>query len=522
MRPSLTSVYDSRPDSDRSMLSGFSLSRTDDMTIGFGSFRSIASFDLLPPQELAEDAANLSHEEAHRSLRQNNDAHCSDEVLLAMAGCQLSASPPVDGDGVSEEIAGRHPSFPPDIVDIKEYSGFEVAINKLEEKQLESSVVKRELDWQGAVGSDVSKQLNFKDQVLQQQHFRAFALMRTNSPYVTICHSIGKFFPKPEVSNGKYIGFIGDRTSNQDPVPFVLPDTVWKWTAPNVHKSIEDITKFYEQEGNYGKLFTQPLLPDDDSEEVAKEKKEEDAKVGVIEIPYMLSLPSVIVAKLFNRARWMPHELLAIIDESIVHFYDSSEEMNWTVMREWCLAATQLRDPKGCSSVLGVKVDEVTHVVDETFREWIDTRLDMTMEVRRFPIVPSPCKTRKVEVPENGRTTPGDEAKKMKKKRRPPRRFGADAIESTDHDILFGRGGCINSHPGNLRFRHEVLKLRPWYHSVDSKAQKRKISMVLLEAMKNENRRFLQKLESDGLWHEVDDYGAQLKANQALRERIRL
>ncbi len=172
-------------------------------------------------------------------------------------------------------------------------------------------------------------------------------------------------------------------------------------------------------------------------------------------------------------------------------------------MREWCLAATQLRDPKGCSSVLGVMVDEVIDVVDETFREWIDTRLDMTMEVRLFPILPSPCKTRKVGDPENGRTS-------------------ADAIEPTDHDILFGRsvvgrGGSTNNHPGNVHFHKVALELQPVYVQL-TKAGKYYFSIVLLERMKNENRRFLEKSSSDGLWYEVNNKRAREKARQALTE----
>ncbi len=152
-------------------------------------------------------------------------------------------------------------------------------------------------------------------------------------------------------------------------------------------------------------------------------------------------------------------------------------------------------------------------------RSWVVD--DDDDEVMVGPVVPSmvfPEPSTVSSVP----STPGEDEKPKKKRTRPPRRFSADAVEPTDHDILFGRGGSTNNHPGNVHFRQVALELRSWYELANSKAQKRDISMDLLQIMKNENRRFLEKLESDGLWHEVEDDGARWKASQALRERLNL
>jgi len=108
-------------------------------------------------------------------------------------------------------------------------------------------------------------------------------------------------------------------------------------------------------------------------------------------------------------------------------------------------------------------------------------------------------------------------SKKSKKSR--PRSISEYVITPTDNDILFGRGGYTNTNPGNIRFREEALELRPHYELL-TKAEKYDISVVLIETMKNEKRRFLEKA-SDGKWHEVDDKGARKKASQALRERLR-
>ncbi len=91
------------------------------------------------------------------------------------------------------------------------------------------------------------------------------------------------------------------------------------------------------------------------------------------------------------------------------------------------------------------------------------------------------------------------------------------AIEPTDDDVLFGRGRHTNIHPGNIRFRERALELRSWYESF-SKEEKYHVSNVLIESVKGEGHRFLER-GSDGLWHEVNGSRARKKASQALRER---
>ncbi|KAL3803711.1 hypothetical protein HJC23_003765 [Cyclotella cryptica] len=103
-----------------------------------------------------------------------------------------------------------------------------------------------------------------------------------------------------------------------------------------------------------------------------------------------------------------------------------------------------------------------------------------------------------------------------KKKKRRKRDLDESVCVPTDDDVLFGRGGDINRHPGNILFREEALKLRPWYEK-SSKEVKCEISKILLESVKG---RFLEK-DGDGLWHEVNRNGARRKASQALRERIK-
>ncbi|KAL3780390.1 hypothetical protein ACHAW5_006464 [Stephanodiscus triporus] len=108
----------------------------------------------------------------------------------------------------------------------------------------------------------------------------------------------------------------------------------------------------------------------------------------------------------------------------------------------------------------------------------------------------------------------------IKKKKKPKRIMDESrAIEPTEDDVLFGRGGYVNTHPGNIHFREKALELRPWYEA-STKEEKYNISKVLIESVKGQGHRFLEKA-SDGLWHEVSGNGVRKKASQALRERVR-
>lgn len=89
------------------------------------------------------------------------------------------------------------------------------------------------------------------------------------------------------------------------------------------------------------------------------------------------------------------------------------------------------------------------------------------------------------------------------------------AVKPTDNDILFGRGKSVNAHPGNNYFRLKALELLPQYKQ-SCKEDKQIITNLLIESVKREGHRFLEKGGS-GLWHEVID-GVFSKASQTFRD----
>jgi hypothetical protein len=87
------------------------------------------------------------------------------------------------------------------------------------------------------------------------------------------------------------------------------------------------------------------------------------------------------------------------------------------------------------------------------------------------------------------------------------------------NDVLCGRGGGTNNHPGNERFRDLVNSQKVNYlHS--SKREKPMVSRGIVRAVRNQNPpgRFLQKDDETGLWFDIGDQKAREKTSQALRE----
>jgi len=95
----------------------------------------------------------------------------------------------------------------------------------------------------------------------------------------------------------------------------------------------------------------------------------------------------------------------------------------------------------------------------------------------------------------------------------------AGQIVVTDRDILCGRGGATNHHPGNKRFRDLVAMHRPDYVAAP-KISKPAVARRLVRAirMANPPGRFLRK-NNDSHWVDIGDKKAAEKASQALREK---
>ena len=88
------------------------------------------------------------------------------------------------------------------------------------------------------------------------------------------------------------------------------------------------------------------------------------------------------------------------------------------------------------------------------------------------------------------------------------------------HDVLSGRGGGINSHPGNVTFRSWVTPRRARYNLAPYKQDKQAVAQEVIDLVTSHGGRFLQR-DPTGVtswWTEVSDIKRMAKTCQALRE----
>lgn len=92
--------------------------------------------------------------------------------------------------------------------------------------------------------------------------------------------------------------------------------------------------------------------------------------------------------------------------------------------------------------------------------------------------------------------------------------------EPTDSDVICGRGGSINSHVGNERYRTLVEKRKRVYLTAHFKREKRLIASSIVSEIRQLDPpgRFLTRDAKSGHWKDIGDEKARDKTSQALRE----
>jgi len=111
-------------------------------------------------------------------------------------------------------------------------------------------------------------------------------------------------------------------------------------------------------------------------------------------------------------------------------------------------------------------------------------------------------------------------AGKRKRKRKPRPKILPDVkvyVEIETNDVLSGRGGKSNHHPGNNRYREEIQNNREFYATLgEDNDAKASVAEAVVTFVQSNGGRFLEK--DDVGWFVIHDRAARLKASQALRE----
>lgn len=101
----------------------------------------------------------------------------------------------------------------------------------------------------------------------------------------------------------------------------------------------------------------------------------------------------------------------------------------------------------------------------------------------------------------------------------PPPSSNEIIIAVNKNDVLCGRGGETNHHPGNVQYRRLVkVHQRAYLHA--KRRDKPRIARIIVDTIRRQNPsgRFLKKDAISGAWKDVGNVKAREKTSQALRE----
>jgi hypothetical protein len=251
------------------------------------------------------------------------------------------------------------------------YSEFDNAIQKwgMETK----ASIARDLKWQRDVDGDPQKATQFKEVVGGLQDFRTYLFMKPGSAFVMVMHFPMKFVEISKATQhlqGRFIGFVRDRTPMKNPISNVLPQQkTWSWEMKTVSTDTAVMDAYYA-EGSIcqSKLWAPPTG--------------EAGGEAAVKVPILLAIPLVLFQVIWDEKRaLMPHDILALTVAIVTNLPNVEKaRTDWELMLSLCLMALQMNTSG--NSHLSLAVEAVTEGDDDYFVRWIDQRLDSTFGPR--------------------------------------------------------------------------------------------------------------------------------------------
>ena len=227
--------------------------------------------------------------------------------------------------------------------------------------------VAAELKWQRVVNGEPARNDAFMERVLGLQEFKAFAFMKSGSPWVQVGHGLGKFFSLygtvPEL-DGKVLMFVGDRGATRDPVAVQPPvQNTWKWVSANVVNDTEAIVTFARGDHGGNGLW---------------QSGGGNAVLVELKVPYILALPGVLMEYIhLQGGQCRPHELLVEVTRLMGTYNLPADD--WSLVIKWCQVAAQAKQDGDSHVALKILP---AFSADKSFLDWCDRRIDATMGLR--------------------------------------------------------------------------------------------------------------------------------------------
>lgn len=126
-----------------------------------------------------------------------------------------------------------------------------------------------------------------------------------------------------------------------------------------------------------------------------------------------------------------------------------------------------------------------------------------------------------IEAPSEARPEPADDQREPDKPEVDYKDYLYRGIKDPHaNDVLYGRGGGTNHHPGNKRYRQMVEDRKVEYVAC-KRLDKPLVALGIIREWRGQKPpgRFLKMDDNTGLWNDVGDKKAREKTSQALREK---
>ena len=255
----------------------------------------------------------------------------------------------------------------PDQTEATKLSGLEAAIARW--KTTDPKALERELEWQRSVGGEKTRITVFQETAGGLQDFKSYLFMKPGSAFGTIVHSPLKFMaisPATRHLQGRFIGFIGDRTRAREPTAVLFPSVkTWQWVKAMVATDGPSLIAYYDNDpSKKGTLWTP-------GEDCARDEGH---------VPRLLHIPVLLHELIRKEGRsLMPHEVLQLVltylEEN--HQGGQTNQNSWELIIKWCVVAAQ-PDAQG-DSLVAFAVEAITEGDDDDFGRWVEQRLDSTL-----------------------------------------------------------------------------------------------------------------------------------------------
>jgi hypothetical protein len=134
------------------------------------------------------------------------------------------------------------------------------------------------------------------------------------------------------------------------------------------------------------------------------------------------------------------------------------------------------------------------------------------------PSASTKAKSKRVAAKKSTKSKSSSAATQPKKRIRRKEPVVRKYVIANEKDVLLGRGGGSNHHPGNIAYRQEILRLQPEYKLLDRDAKTAMSEQVVQWVLKEKQGRFLKRECKASPWYIVTDATARQKVSQALRE----